>query len=492
VFVFFAFAGLSAHAFAVDFGRTEGAFNVTPTGAASYTIPIWTPPGPNGVTPSISIDYNSQAGNGLAGVGWNVGATRSIERCNRTPAQDTNAAPVDLSLNDRFCMGGNRLRLGSGTYGSANSVYFTEVADFSRITAFGTVGNGPQYFVVEAKSGLKYEYGNSTSSRVMLGTAALRWMLNKVSDRNGNNYVISYNNATGFAVPDVISWTPTSLGAATYRYEAKFNYLTTRADKDSYIGKIAGFDVSNRNRLENIQIKSAGTVVRKYRFTYDTSSITSRSRLTSAKECSDDAENNCLLPIAFSYQAGMAGVTAGAGSPPAGSSTGLMTGRYDLNGDGKDDILYTSGGTCYVTFGTNAGFSPAVSTGATGCGIVDRFMPNGRDALLFAGSPARVYYWNDATSSFVSASMSFNLAAVPSLLSADYDGDGLADIVYISGSVVVTRRNTSTGSGVPSFSARPSRVPTSPAFRVAAGAASGLPSAPDWHDRTSMGTARKT
>src|SRR5206468_1894592 len=129
---------------------------------------------------------------------------------------------------------------------------------------------GPDHFIVEAKSGLKYEYGNVANSRVMLGTTVYRWMLNKVFDRNGNTYIISYNNANGVAVPDVISWTPTSLGASTYRYQAKFNYLTTRLDVDSYLGKVAGFDVIDRNRLESIQIKSAGVVVRRYHFTYDT------------------------------------------------------------------------------------------------------------------------------------------------------------------------------------------------------------------------------
>ena len=203
------YACLSNTAFAVDFGRTTGSFNVS-GGSAAYTIPVWTPPGPNGVTPNIALSYSSSASNGLGGVGWHLSAVTSIQRCNRTKSQDGGGAPVTLTLNDRFCIGGNRLRLFSGTYGNASSVYFTEISDYSRITAYGTAGNGPQYFVVEAKSGLKFEYGATTTSRVVLGTTVLRWMLNKVYDRNGNNYIVSYNNSNGFAVPDVISWTPVS------------------------------------------------------------------------------------------------------------------------------------------------------------------------------------------------------------------------------------------------------------------------------------------
>jgi len=224
--------------------------------------------------------------------------------------------------------------------------------------------------------------------------------------------------------------------------------LTSRADKDSYLARSAGFDISNRYRLENIQIKSAGVVVRKYHFEYEGSPMTLRSRLKKVKECAGDADN-CFLPITFSYQTGFSGVTAGSGTPPAGSSN-MVVGRYDLNGDGKEDILYSTGGTCYAAFSTNNGFSSPVSTGRTTCGSVDRFLPNGRAAIIYLGSPVQVVYWNGAT--FVSANMSFNYTSAETVVYADHDGDGLADLAYLSGTTITTRRNTSTGSGAPSFS----------------------------------------
>jgi RHS repeat-associated protein len=449
-------------------GRTSGSFAVSPSGSATYSIPIWTPPGPNGVQPSISLDYSSQGGNGLAGVGWNLSAAAAIERCNRTKHQDGEAGEVTLTLADRFCLGGNRLRVVSGSYGAADSVYHTELADFSRITAYGSnAGTGPEYFIVEAKNGLKYEYGVTTNSRVFPGvsptisTTVNRWMLSKVSDRNGNNYVISYINSNGFAVPDVISWTPTS--SSTYRYEAKFNYINTRANADSYWGRVAGFEVRNNYRLENIQIKSAGAVVRKYRLTYGTSSVTSRSRLASAKECADDAESNCLLPITFSYQTGVAGVTAGAGTAPAGSSNSLIQGRFDFNGDGKDDVLYKNGTTWYAAFGASSGFGGPYSTGITGTALPDRFLPNGRDAIAtIVSGNLWIYRWDDASSSFTGVNTGIASAA-PSLAS-DYNADGLADLVYFtSGNATLSiRANTSTGSINPSFATSMSAINTLP------------------------------
>src|SRR5262245_26355311 len=102
-------------------------------------------------------------------------------------------------------------------------------------------------FIVEAKSGLKFEYGNSIDSiEKPGGTTVLRWYLNKVSDRNGNNYVLSYTSAGDTRLLGSIRWTPTSLGASTYRYEAQFNYDTNRIDLDSMFSGTSGYILINR------------------------------------------------------------------------------------------------------------------------------------------------------------------------------------------------------------------------------------------------------
>src|SRR5437868_995922 len=65
-----------------------GQFNVSSTGAATYSIPIEVPPGSAGMVPALSLSYSSQNGDGMVGLGWTLNGLPSIQRCPRTLAQD--------------------------------------------------------------------------------------------------------------------------------------------------------------------------------------------------------------------------------------------------------------------------------------------------------------------------------------------------------------------------------------------------------------------
>src|SRR5690625_6401721 len=62
-------------------GSTGGEFEVSHAGAAEYTIPVMAAAGSGGVSPEISLDYSSIAGNGPMGAGWSIGGFSAITRC---------------------------------------------------------------------------------------------------------------------------------------------------------------------------------------------------------------------------------------------------------------------------------------------------------------------------------------------------------------------------------------------------------------------------
>jgi len=170
-------------------GFTPGSFRVTETGAAAYRIPIRVPPGIAGMEPNLALVYNSQAGNGLLGVGWSLEELSAIARCPATAAQDGVRGSVNYDLNDRYCLDGQRLMLIAGaSYGADGAEYRTERESFSKIISYGVAGNGPAWFNVGTKSGQLIEYGNTADSQILAQgkTTARTWAVNKVSDTKGN------------------------------------------------------------------------------------------------------------------------------------------------------------------------------------------------------------------------------------------------------------------------------------------------------------------
>src|SRR5262252_8097435 len=182
-------------------GALAGRLSVSPTGAALYSVPIAIPPGVAGMAPNLSLVYNSQGGNGIAGQGWELAGLSMIHRCPRTRIEDGFGRPVVMDdlihgaggQTDGVCLDGQRLfEYPDGTN------YHQEKNTFSQITR---LGGGS--FQVTTKSGEVRSYGLTVQARVMLpagsvtgdpasGTDIAIWLLDRVSDPWGNFYEIHY------------------------------------------------------------------------------------------------------------------------------------------------------------------------------------------------------------------------------------------------------------------------------------------------------------
>ena len=221
-------------------GTIKGSNSVSLTGAASYDIPIAIPKGTAGVEPTLGVNYSSQGGVGLLGMGWNLSVGSSITRTNKDYYNDEYpSAPIGAS-SDAYALDGNRLVLLSGKYGEDGSVYGTKSETFSRITLyvphttqtgvdddgnpFTYNVNGDPYFIVETKNGMTMEYGYAKDAVVASPIAA--WLLNKVQDPNGNYIEYKYTKKGTEVLLSEINYTGNENQGIKPYNQIKFAYAT--------------------------------------------------------------------------------------------------------------------------------------------------------------------------------------------------------------------------------------------------------------------------
>lgn len=348
-------------------GRTLGSSQVTPTGEATYSIPIFAPPGVNGMTPEMALSYNHSLPESLAGVGWSVSGLSAIRRCAATVAQNGGARGVKLTKDDRYCLDGNQLRLTSGTYGNAGSTYRTERDTVAKIVAGSNTVGGPASFTVYQKDGLIYEYGSTGDSRIESIASGFQltphtWALSEIRDRSGNQIKFVYEEEgapTGAFRPLEVQYRVNDTQGQSAGYAIRFVYETQPAtDVDS--GYFAGGKIRDTKRIDRIDVMylvpNPDTVVRRYELTYSSVlSRANRSLLSRVEEC--DGSGACREWLSFSYQNG----TLGLGSevaPGVPSFAKVRVLALDINGDGIDDLAYPSAlssGTWRYRLGSSSG-----------------------------------------------------------------------------------------------------------------------------------------
>ena len=346
-------------------GRTPGDAGVSASGTAQYSVALTLPPGRRGLTPQLGLAYDSSRGRGLAGLGWSVTGASTIYRCEKTVAQDGEARGVRNVTDDGYCLDGNRLRLVGGIYGTAGSEYRTEIQTYSRLVAVGTAGNGPQSFKVDGRDGLRYYYGYTSDSRIeSVGQSTVRaWALSRVEDRQGNfiSFVWGEDNVNGGFRLEAVNYTGqgsvNGANGSEGSYAVDFQYV---ARTDVHVAYIGGSKVQQIHHLDAINVSYDGSTVRRYNFEYDVAPATARERLISVEECGAGALD-CFSPTTFAYQAGSIGLGAAQNSGitlPSGATA------IDVNGDGRDDLLYSSTNTS----GTGK-WMVAFANGAGGYGV---------------------------------------------------------------------------------------------------------------------------
>ncbi|GIX40042.1 MAG: hypothetical protein KatS3mg128_1091 [Silanimonas sp.] len=319
-------------------GAVAGQFEVDESGQMSYRVPLYAVPGTAGVKPELALVYSSVAGNGPLGKGWTIAGLSSIGRCrasreagdfivNGTPV-DGDPPPVNFTASDRLCLDGQRLLAVANTPACASvsgmSVvqYRTERESFQRVcgyTATATPANGPLFFTVERKDGSISWYGdrdrNASANRpdgFVNATApghtakALTWLQTRFQDSTGNyiDYVYLKNpggaDAPGEQIISEVRWTGKMVlsgqsGSASAPYaRLVFDYLT-RPPVEWERGFISGGRITQSQLLIGVRSYGDGQLVRYYEPSYASmASGSGHLRMTSLRECSDEARTVCL------------------------------------------------------------------------------------------------------------------------------------------------------------------------------------------------------
>jgi RHS repeat-associated protein len=346
-------------------------------GGANATIPLQIPPGRSGLQPTLSLSYNSQAGNGPLGIGWSLstGFPQGITRGRSILARDGVVRGVAFTADDKFYLDGKRLiYINGGTgYGTPGSTYRTEVDSFVTITTVGT-GSNIETFVVADKSGTKmtfgkingttdgYQTGNLGTGRETTDTLAYTWALKKVEDVLGNHCTLTYlYPGDGEWLLDRLEYNPVGAGPA-FRAKIAFTYSSGRPDVN--MRSIAERRFATTRRLDTITASfdpGAGLqTTARYDLSYESAPGAGLTRLKSVTANLINSESSTLeaappTVVTWSDET----VSYSAPVPLSAGEWNMPFFWGDIDNDGRDDLIYLSSQGVMVRRASAAGLGAA-------------------------------------------------------------------------------------------------------------------------------------
>jgi RHS repeat-associated protein len=367
------------------------------TGAFSYSYPIQVQPGRNGMQPDLNLVYNSQSGNGWLGIGWDL-SVGSIQR------STSKGAPTYIDNQDTFIfnLSGQSqelvsLYIGSDAYGPYTDYRAQIESAFTRYRYYSSA----KMWRAWTKDGRRHDFtGLALHSQ---SGQYFYWGLTKVTDTQGNYMLFSYPPvikgavhtapaAPSYGVPAATSYSAQSApggGAVSYlpeviryaghegsglspTYDVVFGY---ESRSDPLSGCRSGFKQELRQRLVSIEIRSAGTTLRRYQLRYSLSkewfSLLTSIQMFGKDGSSMRAEKFNYSPLNMNFSPVVMWPAPGDNWNLGNGDTsgGIFDAMLDINGDGLPDHVEKYGTTVgyfSVRLNMGGGFAPVAQWPAPG------------------------------------------------------------------------------------------------------------------------------
>ncbi len=148
--------------------------DVDQLGNANIIFPIDVPEGTKGLTPKLSLNYNSASGSGLLGKGWSISGLSFIKR---NPDYG-----ITYTSNDRFFSSDHGVLVDiSGN----KSEYHSKEESFVKFFPQGDSGQGPTEFIAYDSDGNRYTYGGSDARLLHPNGAVRTWALSELREPHG-------------------------------------------------------------------------------------------------------------------------------------------------------------------------------------------------------------------------------------------------------------------------------------------------------------------
>jgi RHS repeat-associated protein len=246
----------------------DAAADVTDQGSFGTSITIQVPPF-RGIEPSITLSYDSSAGNGVVGVGWRLDASSYVTRAGRT------GGPPRFDGSDRYLLDGADLDPCAPAC-PLGGTHETRQRTFQRVTFDG------ERWTRWSGDGVRFEYEPLPLAAGPKGI--YRWALARTIDPHGN--AVNYSHGC--------EPTECYLDSITYASDARVSFFyEPRADSTSYATGAEPEDpaaiAETAKRLKTIAVEFGGGFVRAYALAYVTSVASGASLLRSAQLFGSDA-----------------------------------------------------------------------------------------------------------------------------------------------------------------------------------------------------------